>query len=199
MGEEKKVPPKRINDAMREASQERRRDWSHRVDLLNISDADQKQLDKNRILVASETYLQMFSAYKENTHCPFFITSDSLLNAYHVLYEESIRRMELQLAAKGPEILGFMIENLEGLDKQLKGNPQLASAAKRRAQIVLGIALRLMDEDFCFKDRKLDRLIKEEVTRIERGNGNKGQPVTCNIIASDVARYSPGRRGLHRL
>ncbi len=86
------------------------------------------QLEKNRILVSNESYRQIFEAYKEINHCPYFITSDSLLNAYHVLYEESVRRMELQLAAKGPEILGFMLKNLEGLDQQLKGNPDLAKA-----------------------------------------------------------------------
>lgn len=154
-----------------EARRERMQDWSTRVPQYDLSKSDQAHLEKDRILVSNESYRQIFKAYEENDHCPYFITSDSLLNAYHVLYGESVRRMELQLAAKGSEILGFMLKNLDGLDRQLKGNPALAKAANRRAQIVLGIALRLMNEDFRFKDRKLDRLIGDEVKRIEKGTG----------------------------
>ena len=41
----------------------------------------------------NETFKQVFSAYI-GSPLPVFVTSDSVLNAYHVLLEESIRRME---------------------------------------------------------------------------------------------------------
>ena len=177
----------------KEARRERMQDWSARVLQYDLSKSDQAQLANDRILVSNESYRQIFEVYEKNDQCPYFITSDSLLNAYHVLFEESVRRMELQLAAKGPEILGFMLKNLEGLDRQLTGNPDLAKAAKRRAQLVLGIALRLMDADFRFKDRKLDRMIADEVKRIEKGAGMflPDWLDDSAVLMLDYSRYKP--------
>ena len=56
-----------------------------------LSDKDISSLEKNRILITNEAYKQIFSAYLSGDK-PLFITSDSLINAYHVLYEESILR-----------------------------------------------------------------------------------------------------------
>ncbi|MGE4489293.1 MAG: DUF3160 domain-containing protein [Kiritimatiellales bacterium] len=169
------------------------KDWHSQTNLAGLTASDQDKLEENRILVANESYRQIFEAYQENNAHPFFITSDSLLNAYHVLYEESIRRMELQLAAKGPEILSVMLKNIEPLDKQLKGNSKLASAAKHRAKLVLGIGLRLMDENFRFGDKTLDPLLNDEVKRIEKASGifRPDWLGDSPVQTLDYSRYQP--------
>jgi hypothetical protein len=162
-------------DKYRELSEAARKehllDWTARTNLPSLSSFERDKLKKNRILITGETYKQIFEAYENPESCPFFITSDSLLNGYHVLYEESIRKMELRLADRGPVILNFMLTNLNGIANQPTGNPELVAAAEHRAKLVLGIALRLMDAESRFNDPELDRQIDAEVSRIETAEG----------------------------
>ena len=68
-------------------------DWRAAAREHGLTDEDIARLERDGILVTNETYKQVFSAYLSGD-LPLFITSDSLLNAYHVLYEESIRQLE---------------------------------------------------------------------------------------------------------
>ena len=128
--------------------------WEAEAVESGLSETAISTLKMNRILITNENYKQIFSAYISARN-PLFITSDSLLNAYHVLYEESIFRLESTRAAHLPEILKVILSKLKDADGNLKGKPKLVSAAKKRAMLVLGIALRLMDDSFKFENQKL--------------------------------------------
>jgi len=69
--------------------------------------------------MSNEAYRQVYDPYQEHD-IPMFITSDSLLHAFHVLYEESVLRMETAHARRLPEILRFIWKNLETVDKDVK-------------------------------------------------------------------------------
>ena len=47
----------------------------------------------------------------------------------------------------------------------------LQSAAKRRAMLVVGVALRLLDDSFRFKDGERNVILDEETKRIVRAEG----------------------------
>lgn len=155
---------------------------------------DIKLLGNNRLLITNETYKQVFQPYLGGD-LPFFITSDSLLNAYHVLYEESILRMEKASAGKLPEILLTIYGNLAAGAQQWKAEAELLAAATKRASIVVGTALRLMDDDFRTGDRQVDAIITLELKKIVEAKAKEmptwlGKP-DRTFLGLDYSRYRP--------
>src|SRR5262249_19010046 len=73
--------------------------WEEEAKKRGINAEDRKLLDKNKILVTQESFKQVFTPYI-SSDIPIFITSDSLLNGFHVLFEESILRLENANARK---------------------------------------------------------------------------------------------------
>jgi uncharacterized protein DUF3160 len=53
---------------------------------------------------------------------PVFITTDSLLNAFHVLFEESIYRLEQANARKLPAVLARLGKNMEQVHNHIQGD-----------------------------------------------------------------------------
>jgi len=151
-------------------------------------------LKKNGILISNECYKQIFSVYLSGGN-PLFITSDSLLNAYHVLYEESIFRLESSMAEQLPKILHAMLNNLTDIDKNMRGNPELVSASKKKAKLVVGIALRLIDPSFRFEDAELNKILQEECQKIKMAQIVE-KPVWLgapdpSFLSLDYSRYKP--------
>jgi len=139
-------------------------DWRAVARGVGLSEADIHQLDTNRILITNKAYKQIYEAYP-NGAGPSFITSDSLLNAYHVLYEESILKLEQAGAQRLPEILRFILANLDTASAEFENQAELM-AARQRAIIVLGTALKLLDDDFALAGEPLMVTVKEEVAKI---------------------------------
>lgn len=168
--------------------------WQEAARNSGLSEAGISFLEKNRLLITNDAYKQIFSAYLSGGN-PHFITSDSLLNAYHVLYEESILRLENSMAGRLPSILRLILNNIEDVDEQLDGNPALVSASKRRAVLITGIALRLMDDSFRFNDDDLDMVLTQESELIVKAEGVRmpawlGEPDT-SFENLDYSRYKP--------
>lgn len=158
-------------------------------------DAQQiEQLAKDKILVTNQAFKQVFEPYV-GSGVPMFITSDSLLNGFHVLYEESIVRLEQANARKLGGILKFIWGSLQTADKAFKGKPQLVAAAKTRAKIVIATAMRLLGEEPAPLDAPLAALVKEEVKRIEAAEGQQKPkwlgPPDPGFMALDYTRYRP--------
>jgi len=168
--------------------------WREAARQSGLTPEDISALDKNRILITDEAYKQVFSAYFSEKN-PSFITSDSLLNAYHILYEESVLRLENVMSRRLPPILQRILKNIEDTDNRLEGNPALVSAAKRRARLVTGIGLGLIDDSFRFNDDELDTILTEEISRIVKAKG-RGMPSWLgspdpSFLALDYSRYMP--------
>jgi hypothetical protein len=124
-----------------------------------------------------------------------FITSDSLLNGFHVLYEESILRMETANARKLPEILRFIQAKLPTVGAEIRGKPELVSAARRRAQIIVATALGLLGDKTVQPSADIAKLVDEEVKRIEAAEGRLKPawlgPPDDGFIELDYTRYKP--------
>lgn len=127
------------------------------------------QLKRDRVLVSTQAYKQVFTPYIE-TNVPVFITSDSLLNAYHVLYEESILTLEKANARKFPSILAGLNGGLNDASASFSGlPPELAAGAKKRLRIVLGTALTLAGGAFK-PDGDIADIVRQEVARVLAAN-----------------------------
>ncbi|MFO7899132.1 MAG: DUF3160 domain-containing protein, partial [Planctomycetota bacterium] len=153
-----------------------------------------KQLDRDKILVTNQAFKQVFTPYLESD-LPLFITSDSLLNAFHVLYEESVMRMEQANAGRLTEILLTVWKNLPSAAKNVKGKPKLTAAALRRAQVVVGTALKLLGDGTTKPDKDVAKLIDAEVKRITEAKAQMKPawlgPPDDTFLALDYSRYKP--------
>lgn len=169
-------------------------DWKELSQMQKLNQITIDKLEKNKIVVTDEAYKQIFSAYLYSG-VPLFITTDSLINAYHVLYEESVLQLEKVKANKLEKILRFILTNLSNSDDKFKSKPELAQAARERAFIVVGTALRLLDGSFQFDNKKIEEIISEEVKKIKQAN-DKDKPswlgeATSDLVFLDYSRYKP--------
>ena len=169
-------------------------DWKTSVKEMNLSVQDIEKLRKNKILLTNISYRQVFVPYI-STNQPFFITSDSLLYAYHILYEESFIEMEKAKSRKMPDILKFIWVNLETAEERIKGNPKIIREAKRRDQIIIGTALKLLGDKSIKPEKDIEFIINEEVRKITEAKAVMkpewlGRP-DPGFLAIDYSRYKP--------
>lgn len=169
-------------------------DWKDSANEMKLSAPDIKQLEKNKVILTNFAYRQIFTPYI-STGNPFFITSDSLLNAHHVLYEESFQRMEKVKSGRLAVILKSIWNNLETVDSNIKGDPILIKEAKRRDQIIIGTALRLLGDESIKPRKDIDSVINEEIMKIEEAKVlDKPKLMDASdssLIAIDYSRYKP--------
>ena len=121
------------------------------------------------LVVIDEPILQGFSAYIGPEH-PVFVTSDSLLMAYHRLFEEQVAQGELLDLANQREFW-------PSLWKKLPAKPLTEAKSDleghRRCRLVVATALRLLNgavpEGLSGEEKTA---VEAEAGRVEKGEGN---------------------------
>ncbi|MES2997030.1 MAG: DUF3160 domain-containing protein [Verrucomicrobiota bacterium] len=136
-----------------------------------ISPQERALLEREKIVFTEKTWKQIFSAYIGRRE-PVFVTSDSVLNAWHVLFEDSIRRMEENYSSRLPGELVRILEKLKPRYEGETGAPakQVADDGLRRARIVLGTAVKLAGGKWSGGE-EIDSVIEKEARRVEEAHG----------------------------
>ncbi len=168
--------------------------WQEDARAAELSHAEIGALEKNGLLVTDKAFKQIFQPYLI-TEAPLFITSDSLINAYHVLFEESVLRLEAARAEQMPAFLTRLYVGLGPAADAIEGEPELVAAAEARARLVVGIALAQFDDSFQFGDPALDAILTRERARIASATWAGlpawlGEPCP-SLLALDYSRYAP--------
>ncbi len=130
----------------------------------DLTPEQQKQLDQDKIIVTDNTWRQIFTPYIFAGQ-PVFITSDSVLHAYHLLLEESVAQMESQQALRMAGVLDAVLAQIN--PDTVDGVPP---EAVERAQLLLGTAARLAGSHWG-EGTALDAAIAAEVKRVEAAEG----------------------------
>ncbi len=168
--------------------------WQEEAKTLGLCEEDIAKLDREKVLLTNEAFKQVFDPYI-HTGVTQFITSDSLLNAFHVLYEESILHLEQANAKRLPEVLSSLWQRVPPIAATMKGRPELVAAARRRAQVVVGTAMALLGMDPKTDDADLSKLIAEEAARVTAATGTLKPewlgPPDPGFVAVDYSRYQP--------
>ena len=156
--------------------------------------ADWTQLQRDKVLVASTTFKQSFTPYIDS-ELPVFVTSDAVLNAYHVLLDESLARAELRQSMVLPDLLDHLWQRLPKAVAGVTGDDALAKAAQRRATLVLAVAFGLLDRKAPGLPSDLAALAGDEVRKIEEARGT-GKPSWLGLadpgfLEWDYSRFSP--------
>jgi len=145
-----------------------------------------------KVVVTAEEFKQMFSAYSSNY--PIFVTSDSVLNAFHILFEDSLITLEHANAQRLRELLTKTRKRLQ--NRAIDANTPLEKSARDRAAIVLGVAHRLVDAQAAREaEADLHTVITEEVGAVRAATGIRkpgwlGSSET-SFVGLDYGQYRP--------
>jgi len=182
---------------------------------------DIEQLNRDKILITNQGYRHIFEPYL-NPNSSIFITSDTVLSAFHVLFRQSIVDMEQVNANRALDILKLIWSAIAPKEKEISKAPgnrtvpesrgekssiddlehdftTLLDAARRRAQIVIAVAVKLLgDTDISF-DEHLSRIVENEVNKIVSAEGIEMPEWTgvsdSEFMTFDYSLYRP--RGLY--
>lgn len=176
-------------------------DWrSEAATTLRLTPAEVEKLAKDKVLVSRYEVEQSFVAYTQS-RIPPFVTSDAVLNGYHVLFGESMRAWEeysaMEMAVHLPAVWKMLTTMEPG--ESLKGDEALIQAAWTRARFVIGVAHRLMGGELESVPPALRTIIADEASRIEAAEGRAKPallgPPDPDFTAFDYTQFKP--RGLY--
>lgn len=135
-----------------------------------LTPADAAQLEKNHFVITRSELKQSFSAYIEGAG-QSFVTADVVLNAYHVLFEESLRLQEQAGVGHLRSVIGETLRKLVKTRAVYRGETVLTDAAYARASFVIGVAAGLLHSDFSVLPPALRAEVESEIARIRQAEG----------------------------
>jgi len=169
-------------------------DWHADAKIYDLSSADQEVLQKQKLAVGRTEFRQSFEPY-DQPKGPVFITSDSLLNVYHVLFEDSFRELEIRRAIQLKAYLESMVTHARDVVARRKDLPGENPAAWVQAQLAIGPAMRLLGTPATFFDELLRAAIEKQVGLIVAAEGARLPewlaPSTPDFLAIDYGRFRP--------
>jgi hypothetical protein len=160
----------------------------------DLSEAEQARLKTDKVLVSRQEVKQCFTAYMDGSY-PRFVTSDAVLNAYHVLFEETLRQQEEMQARHVRTLCKDLWRLLATVERMYRGDAAQIAAAKQRARFVIGVALRLQGDEVGACEASLKQAIETEVAAIEKAEGMRKPPLLGSaepdFLALDYSLFRP--------
>jgi len=169
-------------------------DWRVAASAQGLAPAEVEQLEKNKLLISTQQMQQNFQVYV-HPKLPTFITSDSLLNTFHVLFEDTFRELEIRRAPQLRKNLESVVSHVRLL---LKSPPYPVSDLQPgwlHAQRVLGPAMCLLGTPLEFFDAEVRDDITAQMRKIREATavelpGWLGPP-DDSLLALDYRRCKP--------
>src|SRR5262249_17518180 len=152
------------------AAQNATSDWKSEAKKAGLTPEEMTRLESEKVLVSKEEVNQSFSAYLSGK-LPMFVTSDAVLNAYHVLFEQTLRKQELVNADRLHSILKVLWPALPRVAEHYDGDRELIQSAINRAQFVIGLALKLAGGELPGVSPELLQKVNDEAVKIEKAEG----------------------------
>ncbi|HSR46825.1 MAG TPA: DUF3160 domain-containing protein [Anaerolineales bacterium] len=157
-----------------------------------LSDGLRARLAANGFVVAPGTEKEFFTVYEKARYDnqPAFVTSDSLLHVYHLLFDKVLRTAEVESFI--PLLRGLNAALLTRTDAQyqeLKGGPW--EDAARRTVAFIGVGSRLLDPSVEVPDYSRD-LVEAELAMIDEAGGIFPSPIFPGLeYGEDYTQYIP--------
>ncbi len=169
--------------------------WREAAAKAGLDEQGIEQLDRDKFVISRQEYKQIFDPYVESK-LPVFITADSLLSAFHVLYEESILRLEESHARELPVLLRKMWRDVSRWHSASFRRPEEVAPALQRAKVVLGTAIQLFDpQKPVSNDEAIQALIQAEVAKVIAAEAIEKPdwlgPPDEGFMAIDYGRFMP--------
>jgi hypothetical protein len=170
------------------------KNWQEAAKRAGLTDEQSTRLENDKFLVTGVEELQSFRAYLGGRD-PQFVTSDAVLNAYHVLFEETLRQQEEVQATGLKDFCGTAWKELGSIDAGYTGDAALIAKSKSRAMFIIGVALKLMGGEPDGASSELKKSIEDEVALIQKADG-RHKPVLLgtpepSFVAFEYALFRP--------
>ncbi len=114
--------------AARAAPGDAQQSWRAAAREAQLDDAEIEHLARTRLLLSTQSDRQIFDAYRR-VRTPF-VTTDSVLSAYHVLLEASVAWLE---AARRPRLAWLLQSGRRRLARRLARGPRTRAYARAAA------------------------------------------------------------------
>lgn len=156
----------------------------------DLTEQQKRQLARVGFVVAPDEAEQMFmlyESYAETDDAANFITVDSLLQAWHVFYDFSLRTVESEkLAPLAEQMTGALLQDagaqLQDAGAQLEAAPQGAvREAASRNLAYLAVAQKLLNPSAAAPD-SVRAVVEEELALIEAHEGRAESPLLGSTI-----------------
>ena len=168
--------------------------WQSVAAAQNLSESGIKQLAANKILIGRREYRQSFEPY-EHAVIPVFITSDSLLNGFHVLFEDTFRELEIRNAVQLRRNLEQTVTDVRAMLKASSFPSSAIAPAWNQAQLAIGPAMVLLGTALDFFDPEVRAEISTQVRKIQDASvvelPSWLAPATDAFLAIDYRRLKP--------
>ncbi|MBI5423160.1 MAG: DUF3160 domain-containing protein [Opitutae bacterium] len=159
-----------------------------------LSAAAVVQLQRDGLVIAGPSYKQSFSVYGESGVVPF-VTSDSLLNGFHVLLEATLKRFESRRALR---LRALLEDTWTQLPRRLAATNiprQEVEPYSRHLVLAIGPAMRLLGSEVVLGDAALESEVAATVAKIRAADvvllPSWLAPQTPQFLAIDFRRCRP--------
>ncbi|MFN2138014.1 MAG: DUF3160 domain-containing protein [Candidatus Promineifilaceae bacterium] len=153
------------------------------------------QLDRlaaNGIVVSPGTEKEFFTVYEQARYAnvPIFVSSDSLLHSYHLIFDKVLRTSERQhFIPLLQELNAEMLAETDAQYQALQGTPWEDAAL--RSVAFVGVGSKLLDETVDVPDYARE-LVEAELTKIESAAGIEISPLFPGLeYGEDYTQYIP--------
>lgn len=169
-------------------------DWKGTAREAGLSKDEIERLARDKFVVTGQEALQSFSPYVSG-RIPLFVTSDAVLNAYHVLFEETLRQQEEVQAASLKRFCETMWQALLTVDRHYTGDMVAVKSAKLRAQFVIGVAHHLLGGSLADAPEDLRKEIEDEAAAVTSAEGHRKPvrlgPPDPDFLGLDYVLFRP--------
>lgn len=157
-----------------------------------LSNEQLERLGDVGFVVSPGDYKEFFTLYEAARYDnqPIFVTSDSLLHVYHLLFDKVLRTAETEYFI---DLLGGLnqatLAQLDAQYQELKGSAWQDAAL--RSVAFVGVASRLLDPEAQIPAYAGD-LVQAEIANIEAADGMKNSPIFPGLeFGEDYTQYIP--------
>ena len=157
-----------------------------------LSPAQRERLERDGVVVSPGVEKEFFTLYEKARYAnvPIFVTSDSLLHVYHLLFDKTLRTAEVQYFI--PLLRDLNEAMLSATDQQYQSLKDTGwEDAARRSVAFVGVASRLLDPDVQVPGYAAD-LVEAELALIEAANAILPSPIFPGLeFGEDYTQYIP--------
>jgi hypothetical protein len=159
---------------------------------LALSEAQRERLARDGFVVSPGVEKEFFTVYEKARYAnvPIFVTSDSLLHIYHLLFDKVLRTAEVQYFIPLLRDLNqALLAQTESQYQALQGTSW--EEAAHRTVAFVGVASRLLDPDVPVPDYAAD-LVEAELALVEGAAGILPSPLFPGLeYGEDYTQYIP--------
>jgi len=156
--------------------------------LFSVSGVEQK-LEKQGFVAIPSNYNQIYDLYKENADSgrPNFVTTDSVLHTLHILYDYTLRNLEINKFI--PDLKNLTKVLLDtALSQYASINDSKLKVSAKKNVAYFTVALKLLDPKTPVPSDVQD-LVEQELDLIEKHSGFEKSPILGYI--EDYSQYVP--------